>query len=83
MAARGEEPKPVYPDWLYVYQGDRYYYRRFWLPNRFNYMLSKNFAGSYAKDFISMRLYDPNKSITDPSKRVHTDYDFTIETWKD
>ena len=72
-----------YPDWLYVYQGDRYYYRRFWLPNRFNYMLSKNFAGSYAKDFISMRLYDPNKTITDPSKKVHTDYDFTIETWKD
>ena len=74
---------PKFPDWMYVYQGDRYYYRRYWLPNRFNYMLSKNFSGSYARDFISMRLYDPNKGITDPSKKVHTDYDFYITTWKD
>ena len=80
-----EETKlvPKFPDWMYVYQGDRYYYRRFWLPNRFNYLLSKNFSGSYARDFISMRLYDPNRGKGPNEPRVHTDYDFYITTWKD
>ncbi len=75
--------EPKYPYWMYVYQGDRYYYRRYWLPNRFNYMLSKNFAGSYATDFISMRLWDPNRGQPEGAPHIHTDYNFEIETWKD
>ena len=72
-----------YPDWMYVYQGDRYYYRRYWFPNRFNYLLSKNFAGDYASDFISMRLWDPNRGQPEGAPHIHTDYNFEIETWKD
>lgn len=72
-----------YPNWMHVYQGDRYYYRRFWFPNRFNYMLSKNFAGSYAKSFISMRLWDPRKDEENKDKEIDVDYDFDITTWKD
>lgn len=72
-----------FPDWLHVYQGDRYYYRRFWLPNRFNYLLSKNFAGDYANDFISMRLNDPRTSVENQGKDIEVDYAFDIITWKD
>ena len=83
MIERGETPEPKYPDWMHVYQGDRYYYRRFWFPNRFNYMLSKNFAGSYAKSFISMRLWDPRNDEKNQGKEIDVDYDFDITTWKD
>lgn len=72
--------KIKYPDWMHVYQGDRYYYRRFWLPNRFNYLLSKNFAGTYAGDLISMRLWDPGIEYDDERK---LDYGFDIVTWTD
>lgn len=76
---KGEE----FPDWLHVYQGDRYYYRRYWLPNRFNYLLSKNFAGDYAKDFISMRLNDPRNKEENSGRDITVDYTFDIVTWCD
>jgi hypothetical protein len=76
---KGEE----FPDWLHVYQGDRYYYRRYWLPNRFNYLLSKNFAGDYAKDFISMRLNDPRNKEENSGRDIVVDYTFDIVTWCD
>ena len=76
---KGEE----FPDWLHVYQGDRYYYRRYWLPNRFNYLLSKNFAGNYASDFVSMRLNDPRGKESNIGKDIEVDYNFDIVTWCD
>ncbi len=69
-----------YANWMHVYQGDRYYYRNFWLPNRFNYICSKNRAGNYVNDYISMRLNDPRLTS---AENTDVNYDFEIETWKD
>ena len=74
---------PKFPDWLYVYQGDRYYYRNYWLPNRFYYLLSKYRSGSYVSDFISMRLNNPYLGSAVPSEELKPNYDFDIVTWKD
>lgn len=75
--------EPKFPDWLYVYQGDRYYYRNYWLPNRFYYLLSKYRSGSYVSDYISMRLNNPYMSSAVPSDELKPNYDFDIITWKD
>lgn len=67
----------TYPDYLYVIQGNRKPYRKWWLDNRFNYVNSKYGVNSYMADYITMRLYTPENVAIEPNA------DFTITTYSD
>ena len=67
-----------HPDYVYIYQGDRFYHRRYWFPNRYNYVCSKNMAGSYVTDYITMRLNTPAGELVVPANS-----DFTVTTYAD
>lgn len=67
----------TYPDYLYVIQGNRKPYRKWWLDNRFNYVNSKYGVNSYMADYITMRLYTPENVAVEPNA------DFTITTYSD
>ena len=67
-----------HPNYVYIYQGDRFYHRRYWFPNRYNYVCSKNMAGSYVTDYITMRLNTPTGELAVPAES-----DFTVTTYAD
>ena len=69
--------------YLYIAQGTRMDYFRWWTSNRFNYLNSKYFTSDYKTDFMTLRMYTPKDD--DGNVRsdlvVQPNYDFTVKTY--
>lgn len=69
--------------YLYIAQGTRMDYFRWWTSNRFNYLNSKYFTSDYKTDFMTLRMYTPKDDdgnvLSDLA--VKPNYDFTVTTY--
>jgi hypothetical protein len=69
--------------YLYIAQGTRMDYFRWWTSNRFNYLNSKYFTSDYKTDFMTLRMYTPKDDDGNVLSNlvVKPDYDFTVTTY--